>query len=231
MKPHELVGTARVPGHDAELSCYHHDGDFTIWLDRVELMSSRVTGSEEMLAELALERLGARPAPRVLVGGLGMGFTLARALALVDAAAIAEVVELVPEIVTWNRDVFGQCAGHPLRDARTRLLVEDVGSVIGGVADGFDAILLDVDNGPEGLSRPRNERLYGDRGLLAIHRALRPGGVLAVWSSADNRAFDKRVRRSGFHVTEHHVRARRTKGPRRTIWVARRTEPEAGARP
>ncbi len=224
MKPHELVGSARVPGHSAELHCYHHDGDFTIWLDRVELMSSRVTGSEEMLAELALERLGTRPAPRVLVGGLGMGFTLARVLALVDAAATVEVVELVPEIVTWNRDVFGQCAGHPLRDGRTRLLVEDVGSVIGGVTDGFDAILLDVDNGPEGLSRPRNERLYGDRGLELIHRALRPGGVLAVWSSADNRAFDKRVRRSGFHVTEHHVRARRTKGPRRTIWVARRQD-------
>ncbi|MBL8730277.1 MAG: spermidine synthase [Planctomycetes bacterium] len=231
MKPHELVGSARVPGHDAELRCYRHDGDFTIWLDRVELMSSRVTGSEQMLAELALECLGARSAPRVLVGGLGMGFTLARVLALADAEAAVEVVELVPEVVTWNRDLLGQCAGHPLRDARTHLVLDDVGDVIRGAEDRYDAILLDVDNGPEGLSRPRNERLYGDRGLLAIHRALRPGGVLAVWSSADNRAFDKRVRRSGFHVTEHHVRARRTKGPRRTIWVARRTEPEAGARP
>lgn len=222
MKPHELVGSARVPGHDAELRCYHHDGDFTIWLDRVELMSSRVTGSEELLAELALQRLGARPAPRVLVGGLGMGFTLARVLALVDAAAAAEVVELVPEIVTWNRDVLGQCAGHPLRDPRTLLVMGDVGDVIRAATNRYDVILLDVDNGPEGLSRPRNERLYGDRGLAAIHAALRPSGVLAVWSAADNHAFDKRVRRSGFAVTEHHVRARRTKGPRRTIWVAQR---------
>jgi spermidine synthase len=220
--PHQLVGTARVPGHDAELRCYHHDGDYTIWLDRLELMSTRVHGSEEMLAELALARLGARPAPRVLVGGLGMGFTLARALALVDANAAVDVVELVPEIVTWNRDAFGQCAGHPLRDPRTNLIVDDVGAVIRAAADRYDVILMDVDNGPEGLSRPRNERLYGDSGLANVHRALRAGGVLAVWSAADHRAFDKRVRRSGFAVEEHHVRARRTKGPRRTIWVAQR---------
>jgi len=223
VKPHELVGTARVPGHDAELRCYHHDGDFTIWLDRIELMSSRVTGSEQMLAELALQRLGARTAPRVLVGGLGMGFTLARALALVDAEATVDVVELVPEIVTWNRELLGQCAGHPLRDPRTHLLVDDVGTVLRAATDRYDVILLDVDNGPEGLSRPRNDRLYGDHGLASIHSALRADGVLAVWSSADNRTFDKRVRRSGFKVEEHHVRARRTKGPRRTIWVAQRT--------
>ena len=222
MKPHDLVGSARVPGHDAELRCYHHDGDFTIWLDRIELMSSRVTGSEQMLAELALERLGRRGALRVLVGGLGMGFTLARVLALVAADSAVEVVELVPEIVDWNRELFGRCAGHPLRDARTELVVGDAGDVIRGAVDRYDAILLDVDNGPEALSRPRNERLYGDQGLAAIHRALRADGVLAVWSSADNRAFDKRVRRSGFAVAEHHVRARRTKGPRRTIWVAQR---------
>lgn len=222
MLPHHLVGSAQVPGHDAQLRCYHHDGDYSIWLDRIELMSTRVHGSEEMLAELALERLGARAGPRVLVGGLGMGFTLARALALVDEAASVDVVELVPEIVTWNRDLFGQCAGHPLRDPRTHLIVDDVGAVIRAAADHYDVILLDVDNGPEGLSRPRNERLYGDSGLAHLRRALRAGGVLAVWSSADHRAFDKRVRRSGFAVEEHHVRARRTKGPRRTIWVVQR---------
>ncbi|MBL9080135.1 MAG: spermidine synthase [Planctomycetes bacterium] len=222
MLPHELVASARVPGHDAELHCYRHDRDYTIRIGRVELMSTRVHGSEELLAELAFARLGARPAPRVLVGGLGMGFTLARALALADAQATATVVELVPAIVDWNRDLFGHCAGHPLRDPRTRLVVDDVGAVVRAAQAAYDVILMDVDNGPEGLSRPRNERLYGDSGLAHLRRALRENGVLAVWSSADHYAFDRRVRRSGFEVEQHHVRARRTKGPRRTIWVAQR---------
>lgn len=222
MLPHELVATARVPGHSAELRCYRHDGAYAIWLDRVELMSTRVHGSEQMLAELALERLGPRPAPRVLVGGLGMGFTLARVLALVGADAVVDVVELVPAIVDWNRDLFGACAGHPLRDPRTHLIVDDVGAVVRAANGSYDAILLDVDNGPEGLSRPQNDQLYGERGMVELRRALREDGVLAVWSSADHPAFDRRVRRSGFVVEQHRVRARRTKGPRRTIWVAQR---------
>ncbi len=221
---HQLVGSAPIPGHGTghrgELRCYHHDGAFTFVVDSTELMSSRVHGSEEALAELALERLGARQAPRVLVGGLGMGFTLARALELVDAAAIVEVAELVPEVVTWNREVLGQCARHPLRDPRTHLIVGDVGEVIAAATGRYDAMLLDVDNGPEGLSRPCNDRLYDDRGLATARAALRPGGVLAVWSSVSNPAFTARLRRSGFAVAEHRVRARRTRGPRRTIWVA-----------
>ncbi len=223
MIPHELVGTAPIPGHRAELRCFRHDGDFTIWIDGTELMSSRVHGSEEALAELALQRLGARRAARVLVGGLGMGFTLARTLSLLDDAATVDVVELVPEVVSWNRDLLGHRTRHPLRDARTKLIVGDVVEVIAAANGVYDAMLLDVDNGPAGLSRPSNDRLYGDAGLAAARAALRPGGVLAVWSSWANAEFDARLRRSGFAVTEHCVRARRTKGPRRTIWVAARS--------
>lgn len=209
-----------MPGHLAELRCFRHDGDFTIWIDGTELMSSRVHGSEEALAELALQRLGPCQAPRVLVGGLGMGFTLARTLALVDAEAVVDVVELVPEVVSWNRDLLGHRTRHPLRDPRTNLIVGDVVETIAAAKGRYDAMLLDVDNGPEGLSRPSNEHLYGDSGLVAARAALRPGGVLAVWSSWANPPFTARLRRGGFCVAEHTVRARRTKGPRRTIWVA-----------
>ena len=215
----QLVGTARIPGHDAELCCWRHDRYFFIRIGGVELMSTRVHGSEELLAELALQRLGARPAPRVLIGGLGMGFTLARALALVDAAAVVEVVELVPEVVTWNRELLGEFARHPLRDPRTRLVVGDVGEVLANARAAHDVVLLDVDNGPEALSRPGNRGLYGERGLATARAALRPGGVFAVWSSGDDPAFAARLRAAGFHVGEQRVRARRTKGPRRTIWV------------
>jgi spermidine synthase len=182
-------------------------------------MSTRVHGSEEVMAELAVQRLHPRAATRVLVGGLGMGFTLARTLALVGAAAVVEVVELVPEVVTWNRELLGEYSRHPLRDPRTRLVVGDVAEVLAAARGVYDAVLLDVDNGPEALSRPGNERLYGERGLAAARGALQPGGVLAIWSSGADPAFAARLPRAGFLVAEHQVRARRTKGPRRTIWV------------
>lgn len=222
--PHELLGTAKVPGHSSELRLLRHDGDFTIWLDRFELMSSRVHESEEALAALALQRLGARPAQRVLVGGLGMGFTLARVLAGVDQEAAVEVVELVPEVVQWNRTLLGHCAGHPLRDPRVRVTVADVRDVLAGCRGDRDVVLLDVDNGPEGLVRPANDRIYDARGLAAARDALRPGGVLAVWSSAESPYFTASLRRTGFAVREHRVLARGHKGPMRMIWVAQRRE-------
>ena len=224
MIPHELIGVAKVPGHSSQLRCTRHDGAFTIWLDRHELMSSRVYESERALAALALQRLGARPAPRVLVGGLGMGFTLASVLAGVDAKADVEVVELVPEVVQWNREVLGHCAGHPLRDPRVRLTVADVHEVVAASKGDRDIVLLDVDNGPEGLVRPANDRIYDTRGLAAARAALRPGGVLAVWSSAESPFFTASLRRSGLAVTEHRVRARGHKGPVRMIWVGRRED-------
>ncbi|MEY4829057.1 MAG: hypothetical protein RLZZ562_853 [Planctomycetota bacterium] len=219
MIPNELVGTAKVPG-GGELRCWRHDGDFSIRIDGIELMSSRVHGSEEAMAELAIERLGSRRNPRVLVGGLGMGFTLARALQLAGPESIVDVVEVVPEIVQWNRELFGHCAGHPLKDPRTRLHMGDVNSRISEVNGLYDVMLLDVDNGPDGLVRGDNDRIYSRRGLDRAWTAMRPGSVLAVWSSRSDDRFADRLARGGFQVTEHHVRARRTKGPVRTIWIA-----------
>ncbi|MEC7583889.1 MAG: spermidine synthase [Planctomycetota bacterium] len=222
MKPREKIATAEIPGHTGELRCYHHDGAYEVWVDQTQLMSTRVFGSEEALAELALARLGRRAAAHVLVGGLGMGFTLARTLALLDDRAVVEVAELVPEIVAWNRELFGHCAGAPLEDPRARVRIEDVCDVVASSPEAYDVILLDVDNGPEGLSRPGNDQLYSESGLLQLHRALRPEGVLGIWSSADDQTFHARLRAGRFDVELHHVKARRTKGPRRSIWTAKR---------
>jgi spermidine synthase len=220
MLPHELMGTARVPGQDRELRCYRHDGQFTFRVDRTELMNSRVHGAEEELAEHALARLPDRASARVLIGGLGMGFTLARALALLGPAARVDVVELVPEVAIWNRELLGHLSGHPLRDPRVALELADVGGVIRRARAAWDAILLDVDNGPEGLTSAANDQLYGDAGLAAAFAALRSHGVLAVWSAAPDREFSARLRRQCRRVEEIRVRARRRRGPARTIWVA-----------
>jgi len=223
VKPRELIATAKIPGHSGELRCYHHDGAYEVWIDHTELMSSRVYGSEEALAELALERLGHRRAPRILIGGLGMGFTLARTLALVTDKAVVEVAEIVPEIVKWNQELFGHCAGEPLKDPRTKLVMGDVRERIESSPDTYDIILLDVDNGPEGLSRPSNDSLYNKPGLKSLHKALRQDGVLGIWSSSDHQRFDARLRAGRFLVELRHVKARRTKGARRAIWTAKRT--------
>jgi spermidine synthase len=217
--PRELLASARVPGA-GELRCYRHDQDFSLWLDRTELMSSRVHESEEMLADVALEALGPHRGPSVLVGGLGMGFTLARVLQVADAAAVVEVVELVPEVVAWNRTWFAALTGRPLDDPRVLVRLGDVADTIAAAKSAYDVVLLDVDNGPAALVHPGNARIYADRGLVAARTALRPGGVLAVWSSADNPPFASRLKGTGFVVTAHRTRARGRKGPRRTIWTA-----------
>lgn len=222
MIPRELVGKAAIPGHDQELRCYRHDRDFELWIDGIELMSSRVHGSEEALAELGIDAFGGREIANVLIGGLGMGYTLARTLALVPPTAKVVVAELLPEVVTWNRELFGHCAGNPLSDPRVEVHVGDVGAVIAATPGKYDAILLDVDNGPEGLTRPANNGLYNRPGLAAAKAALTRYGALAVWSSVDDDNFVRRMRDSGFKVQTHHVKARRTKGARRTIWIARR---------
>jgi spermidine synthase len=221
MKPRELVASATVPGHKATLQCWEHDGAHQLWLGRTELMSSRVHESEEALAEYAVAARGREGSKRVLVGGLGMGFTLAKLLASIDADAVVEVHELVPEVVEWNRSLFGHHAGHPLRDPRVQVQVGDVGKALRTEAV-YDVILLDVDNGPAALVHPRNEELYANRGLVELRDALRPEGVLGVWSSADCPSFTGRLRGAGMQVTVHHTRARGRKGPRRTIWTCRR---------
>lgn len=218
------MGIAKVPGHSSELRCMRHDDDYVIWLDRFELMSSHMHGSEQALAALALQRLGPCQAPRVLVGGLGMGYTLARVLTGVDRQAVVEVVELVPEVVRWNRELFGHCAGHPLRDARVQVTIADVRDVLATCKGDRDVVLLDVDNGPEGLVRPANDRIYDARGLAAARAALRPEGVLAVWSSAESPYFTAMLRRTGFAVSEHRIRPHGDRGPMHLIWVARRVE-------
>ena len=221
MIPRILLGSAPIPDTDKELRLYQAGDRFFIMIPgRGDLMNSRMHGSEEALAKLACEGLGNKP--RILIGGLGMGFTLAAALDLVGPGAEVVVAELVPEVVAWNRDLIGAVAGHPLADPRSRVYVGDVADLIRREPGGFDAILLDVDNGPEGLVRRENDWLYGVAGLKATRRALRPSGVLAVWSASADRAFSKRLAQAGFTVSEHVVRPHRAgKGARHHIWVAK----------
>ncbi len=220
MIPHELLGSAQVPGQGGEMCLYRHDGDFTVRIRGIELMTTREIGSEEMLAEFALARLPDTERARVLVGGLGMGYTLARVLDLIGSGGVAEVVELVPEIIEWNRRWLGELSRHPLRDERVVVVEGDVHDRIQEAKASYDAILLDVDNGPEGLVKKGNDALYTTAGLKAAAAALRPGGVLAIWSMAHYKWFTQRIRAAGFDVTEERARARRRKGTVRTIWLA-----------
>jgi spermidine synthase len=220
MRPLELLATARAPDGE-ELRLMRRGADFTIALDRNELMNSRMSGSEEALATLACSRLGARPDPHLLIGGYGMGFTLRAALAVLGPRARVTVAELVPEIVAWARGPMAELTAGCLDDPRVTLAMTDVADLIAGGPGRFDAILLDVDNGPEGLVRQANGRLYTRAGLAAARAALTPGGVLAVWSAAPDPAFAKRLREAGFAVDEVPVRARSNgKGARHVIWFA-----------
>ena len=222
MTPREFVAAARVPGAadgEDELRLYRRGSDFVIGLGRNELMNSRVGGSEEALAVEAIRRLRPRPAPRILIGGYGMGFTLRAALAALGADARVVVAELVPEIIDWARGPMAALTASCLDDPRVELVEGDVAA---SIADGgWDAVLLDVDNGPDGLTRAGNDRLYSSAGLAATRRALAPGGVLAVWSAAPDPRFAKRLAQAGFAVEELAVRARANgKGPRHVIWFA-----------
>jgi spermidine synthase len=228
MIPRILLGSAVVPNTKVELRLYRSGENFAIKIPgRGDLMTSRMNGSERALAELACERLGAVTKPRVLIGGLGMGFTLAAALAHLDAQSTVVVAELVPEVVAWNRTWLGALAGTPLEDPRTEVYVGDVADLIRREPRSFDAILMDVDNGPEALVRRENAWLYGESGLRATRMALREHGVLAVWSASADRDFTVRLGRAGFAVREHVVRPHRAgKGPRHHIWLASKEKVE-----
>ncbi len=221
MLPRHLLGTALIPDTDIQLQLYQSGELFSIKIPgRGDLMNSRVHGSEKALADLACEELRHIANPRLLIGGLGMGFTLAAALKMIGPAAEVVVAELVPEVVTWNRTLIGAPAGNPLADPRSRVFVGDVADLIRQEPVGFDAILMDVDNGPEALIRRENDWLYSPAGLQATRAALRPRGVLAVWSASPDRPFSKRLRQAGFDVREHIVRPHRAgKGPRHHIWI------------
>jgi spermidine synthase len=219
--PREHLGTAKVPG-GAELKLFRRAGDFMIVLERNELMNSRMRGSEEALATMTLARLREPKAARLLVGGYGMGFTLRAALAALGPRAEVTVAELVPEILAWARGPMAALTAGCLDDPRVRLVEGDVADVMGGTGS-YDAILLDVDNGPDGLVRADNDRLYAPPGLAAAKAALRPGGILAIWSAGPDPAFARRLAQAGFAVEEVAVRARENgKGPRHVIWFARK---------
>ena len=222
MIPRTLIDVAPVPGGD-ELRLFRRGDDFMILLDRNELMNSRMSGSEEALATIVCDRLAGRKAPHMLVGGYGMGFTLRAALGALGKDATVTVAELVPQIIAWARGPMAELTAGCLDDPRVRLVEGDVAALIREGAASWDAILLDVDNGPDGLTRTGNDRLYSNEGLASARAALRPGGILAVWSAAPDKAFTRRLANAGFAVEEVPVRARSNgKGPRHLIWLATR---------
>jgi len=221
MIPWLQIDTARVPGADAELRLMRRGAEFSMMLGQNELMNSRLSGSEEALATLACRRIEAVKRPNLLIGGLGMGFTLRAALAVLGPDARITVAELVPAVIAWARGPMASIFAESLDDPRASILSGDVIEVIQSHASAFDAILLDVDNGPEGLIRKANDALYNPKGLKAVRRALRPGGVLAVWSSGPHPLFSKRLRDAGLDVDEVAVRATtKRRGARHIIWFA-----------
>lgn len=223
MIPWQLLDSAQVPGENEDLRLYQRGGEFSIRVDGAELMNSRVHGSEDAMAKLACARIASLPCPRVLIGGLGVGYTLAAALNLLGTESQVVVAELVPAVVAWNRGPLAALAGRPLDDDRVTIREVDVAQILQVEHQAYDAILLDVDNGPRGLTRKSNGWLYTRTGLDATFTALRPAGVFALWSASLNWTFGRLLRKAGFEVDEKRVRAR---GPRgggyHTIWIARR---------
>ena len=221
MIPRKLIDTAKVPGGGGELRLMQRGRAFSIMLGQNELMSSRLSGSEEALATLACRQLQTTQTPHLLIGGLGMGFTLRAALAVLGPKARITVAELVPAVVQWARGPMAELYGDSLTDPRAEIRVADVAQVIAEASASFDAILLDVDNGPEGLTRESNSLLYGAAGLSAAKAALKRGGVLSVWSSFPDQRFAKRLRDSGLAVNEINLRATgKGGGARHVIWMA-----------
>ncbi|KQQ86491.1 spermidine synthase [Aureimonas sp. Leaf324] len=219
MIPWEALGTASIPG-GGELRLMRRGTEYSIMIGGTELMNSRLSGSEEALATLAAERIGARRSARILIGGLGMGFTLRAALASLAPDARITVAELVPGVVDWAKGAMVEVFGDTLSDPRVTVAVEDVVETIGRARGTLDAILLDVDNGPGGLTRSSNDRLYGSAGLAASLRALAPGGVLGIWSQGPDAAFTARLGRGGFQAEELRVKAGRGRGTKHVLWFA-----------
>ncbi len=222
MKPFELLDQTISPDGSV-MKLVRRDDEYFILADGATLMSSRMHGSEESLAALACERARTLPHASVLIGGLGMGFTLRATLDLLAPEAAVHVSELIPAVIEWNRGPLGPLAGNPLQDHRARVAVEDVAAMLAAHPASFDAVLLDVDNGPAAFTTTANSALYGDRGIAAAFASLKPNGVLAIWAARDDRKFTQRLRAACFHVHVHHVRARaKQRGPRHTIYVCQK---------
>jgi len=219
MIPWETVASAAVPG-GGMLALARRGSEWVIRVDGRDLMRSAAHGSEEALADRGCAPVRDRPAPRVLVGGLGMGYTLRAALGALPRRASVVVSEIVPAVVDWNRTWLGDLAGRPLDDARVAIEIGDVSALLAASPGAFDAILLDLDNGPAALSHPSNARLYGKAGIDACRRALREGGILATWSAAEDAAFTERLRRGGFDAKVERVPAHGTRGRKHAIWIA-----------
>ncbi len=227
MIPWSHLGTAQVPD-GGKLRLMRRGSEFSIKLDKNELMNSRLSATEQALATIACDKIRGRARPKILIGGLGMGFTLRAALVVLGEGARVVVAELVPEVVAWARGPMAKLFGDSLTDPRVAIRETDVGELIRAANADYDAILLDVDNGPNGITRASNDRLYDPAGLAAAHAALRPGGVLAVWSSAPDAKFTARLRRGGFAVVEHPVRATGPQGgAKHFIWTATRGDQDA----
>jgi spermidine synthase len=234
MRDWELIDTADVPEDDATLYLVRRGSEHAIHVDGRELMTNRLHGSEDALADLACDRLEDLDRARILVGGLGMGFTLSAALRRIGPEGRATVAELIPAVVRWNREYVGGPSRHPLRDPRVSVHVGDVAGLIDDAFETWSAVLLDVDNGPTALTRVTNGWLYTREGLAAVRRALIPGGVLGVWSAATDRPFTRRLKSAGFEVElVQHTEARRPSvndDGTHYVWLARR-RPDIAATP
>jgi spermidine synthase len=223
VKSFELLGQTLSPDGTA-LKLVRRGDEYVILADGAVLMSSRVHGSEEALASFACRRARTLRHPSVLIGGLGMGFTLLATLDLLPPDATVVVAELLPAVVEWNRGPLGPLAGHPLEDVRVRVETGDVAVTLVASPGQFDAVLLDVDNGPAALTASNNAGLYDDRGIAAARAALKKDGVLAVWAAREDRKFEQRLRDGGFDVERQRVRARLKKGgPRHTIFLGHKS--------
>ena len=224
MIPTILLGTAKIPNDGGELKLSQRDGDFAIQLAGVhgELMASRMHSSEDALAELGCAHLKGVDNAKVLVGGMGMGFTLAAALKATSPSSEVTVAELVPEIIEWNKGPLGDCAGRPLEDDRVGVYLGDVAELFIRKQAHYDAILLDVDNGPEAFTHDDNSELYSMDSLHAIRETLRPKGMLAVWSAWHDPRFTKKLKKARFNVSFKTVRAHKGKGSKHTIYLAQK---------
>jgi spermidine synthase len=222
-----LLGTADVPNNGGQLKLYQRGNQFSIWVSgnhitEAELMNSFAHGSEEALAEMTCVQASGKPDPTILIGGMGMGFTLAAALKHLGSNARITLAELIPAVVEWNRGPLGECAGYPLRDKRVKVSLGDVGKLIRASENAFDVILLDVDNGPQGLTTSNNNWLYSYHGLTAAKNALKPKGMFAVWSVSEENKFTERLQKVGFKVSVEKVRTHGHKGGHHVIWLAQK---------